>query len=88
MLIIIGTALRTGTGTDQNFIIGCGYLSKKRKLPVQTKTLLFVAGIFLAVIFLFPCYIIAICLCPIYQVMIFKHFLFFVLRGLRVAIVP
>ena len=81
MLRIIRTVLRTGTGTDQNFIIGCGYLSKKRKLPVQTKTLLFVAGIFLAVIFLFPCYIIVICLCPTYQVMIVKHFSVFCFVG-------
>ena len=72
MLIIIRTVLRTSTDTDQNFINGCGYLSKKRKLPAQTKTLLFVAGIFLVAIFLFPCYIIVICLCPTYQVMIVK----------------
>ena len=81
MLIIIRTVLRTGTGTDQNFIIGFEYLSKKRKLPVQTKTLLFVAGIFLAVIFFFPCYIIVICLCPTYQVMIVKNFSVFCFAG-------
>ena len=62
MLIIIRTVLRAGTGTDQNSITGWGYLSKKRKPPVQTKTLLFVAGIFLAVIFLLPCYIIVMSL--------------------------
>ena len=60
---------RTGTGTDQNFILGCRYFLKKRKLPVQTKTLLFVAGIFLVVIFLFPCDIVVICLYPTYRVM-------------------
>ena len=63
------TVSRTGTGTDQNFSIGCRYFLKKRKLPVQTKTLLFVAGIFLVVIFLFPCDIVVICLCPTYRVM-------------------
>ena len=57
------------TGTDQNFIIGCRYFLKKRKLPVRTKTLLFVAGIFVVVIFLFPCDIVVMCLCPTYQVM-------------------
>ena len=65
----IQTVSRTGTGTDQNFIIGCRYFLKKRKLPVRTKTLLFVAGIFVVVIFLFPCDIVVICLCPTYQVM-------------------
>ena len=65
----IRTVSRTGIGTDQNFIIGCRYFLKKRKLPVRTKTLLFVAGIFVIVIFLFPCDIVVICLCPTYQVM-------------------
>ena len=59
---------RTGTGTDQNFIIGCRYFLKKRKLPVRTKTLLFFADIFL-VIFLFSFVIVVICLCPTYRVM-------------------
>ena len=68
--IIKRTVSRTGTGTDQNFIIGCRYFLKKRKLPARTKTLLFVAGIFLVVIFLFPCDILVICLCPTYQVMV------------------
>ena len=63
------TVSRTGTDTDQNFIIGCRYFLKNRKLPVQTKALLFVAGIFLVVIFLFPCDIVVICLCPTYLVM-------------------
>ena len=44
------------------------FLLKKCKLPVQTKTLLLVAGIFL-VVFLFPCDIVVICLCSTYQVM-------------------
>ena len=35
---------------------------------VRTKTLLFIAGIFL-VIFLFPYDIVLICLCPTYQMM-------------------
>ena len=46
-----------GGGGGPNFL-------KKCKLPVRTKTLLFVAGIFLVVIFLFPCDIVVICLCP------------------------
>ena len=50
------TVSNTDTGTDQNFIIGCRYFLKKCKLPARTKTLLFVAGIFLVVIFLFPWY--------------------------------
>ena len=40
---------------DQNFVIGYQYFLKKRrliKLPVRTKILLFVAVIFLFVIFL------------------------------------
>ena len=49
------TVSRTSTGTHQNFIIGCRYFLKKSKLPVRTKTLLFVAVIFLVVIFLFSC---------------------------------
>ena len=49
----------------QSFIIGCWYFLKKCKLPVWTKTLLFVAGIFL-VIFLFPSDIVVICLCLSY----------------------
>ena len=69
-----GTVARTGTGTDQNFIIVCRYFLKKRKLPVGTKTLLFVAVIFLVVIFLFPCDIAVICLCPTYQVMMVYYF--------------
>ena len=43
------TVSRTGTDTDQNFIIGCRYFLKNRKLPVQTKALLFAAGIFLVI---------------------------------------
>ena len=39
------TVLRTGTSTDQNFMIGCRYFLEKHKLPVRTKTLLFVAGV-------------------------------------------
>ena len=70
----------TGTGMDQNFIIGCRYFLKKCKLPVQTKTLLFVASIFLVVIFLFPCDIVVICVfvLPI-EWWWFNIFLFFVL---------
>ena len=60
---------RTSTGTDQNFIISCRYFLKKHKLPVRIKTLLFFADIFLVVIFLFPCGIVVICLCPTYRVM-------------------
>ena len=60
---------RTGTGTDQNFIIGCRYFLKKRKLPVRNKTLLFVAGIFLVAIFLFTCDVVVICLYPTYLLM-------------------
>ena len=45
-------------------------LFKKHKLPAQTKTLLFVAGIFLVVIFLFPCEILVICLFPTYRVIV------------------
>ena len=56
------------SGTDQTFIIGCRYFMKKHQLPVRTKTLLFAGGIFL-VIFLFPCDIVVICLCPTYQEM-------------------
>ena len=41
------------------------FLLKKCKLPAQTKSLLLVAGIFL-VVFLFPCDIVVICLCPTY----------------------
>ena len=70
VLLKLRTVSRTGTGTEQNFIIGCRYFLKKRKLPVRTKTLLFVAGIFLVVIFLFPSDILVICLCPTYQVMV------------------
>ena len=81
--IISRTVSHTSTGTNQNFIIGCRYFLKKRKLPVRTKTLLFVAGIFLAVIFLFPCDNAVICLCPTYQMMIV---LFFILWGLRVVV--
>ena len=51
--IIKQTVSLTGTGTDQNFIIGCRYFLKKRKLPVRTKALLFVASIFLVIIFCF-----------------------------------
>ena len=43
----------TGTGTNQNFSIGCQYFLKKGRLRVGTKALLFVASIFL-IIFLFP----------------------------------
>ena len=57
-----------GTGTNQNFIIGCWYFLKKHKLPVRTKTL-FVGSIFLLVNFLFTCDIVVICLCPTYRVM-------------------
>ena len=66
---LLNTLNCTSTGTDQNFRIDCQYFLKKRKLPVRTKTLLFVAGIFLVVIFLFPCDIVVICLCPTYRVM-------------------
>ena len=66
--LLFQTVLCTGMGTDQNFIIGCWYFLKKSKLPVQTKTLLFVAGIFLVV--LFPCDILVICFCPTYRVMV------------------
>ena len=52
----------------KNFSIGCRYFLQKRKLPVQTKTLLFIASIFLVVIFLFLCDIVAICLCLTYRV--------------------
>ena len=58
-----------GTVTNQNFIIGCWYFLKKHKLLVRTKTLLFVASIFLLVNFLFPCDFVVICLCPTYRVM-------------------
>ena len=44
----------------------------KCRLPVQTNTLLYVAGIF-PVIFLFPCDIVAICLCPTYRVMMVQY---------------
>ena len=54
------TVLRAGTGKDQSIIIGCQYFLKKRKLPGQTKNLLIVASIFLAIIFLFPCDILVI----------------------------
>ena len=50
---IYRTVLRTGTGTNQNFSNGCRYFLKKGKLPVRTKTLLFIADIFLVVIFCF-----------------------------------
>ena len=63
------TVSRTSIGTDQNFSIGCQYFLKKRKLLVRTKSLLFAAGIFLVVIFLFLCGIVVICLCPTYRVM-------------------
>ena len=58
----IQTVSSTGTTTNQNFSIGCWYFLKKCKLPVRTKTLLFVAGIFLVVIFLLPCYIVVMSL--------------------------
>ena len=67
-MLFLRTVCRTGIGTDQNFIIGCCYFLKKRKLPVRTKVL-FVASIFV-VIFLFPCDILVICLCPTDQVMV------------------
>ena len=54
------------------------------KLPVQTKTLLPVAGIFLVVIFVFLCDIVVICFCPTYWVIKwFNIFLFLIFWGLR-----
>ena len=50
---VFQTVSHTSTSTNQNFITGCWYFLKKGKLLVQTKTLLFIAGIFL--IFLFLC---------------------------------
>ena len=47
---------------------------EKRKLTVRIKTLLFVAGIFLVVMFLFPCDIVIICLCPTYLVIMVQYF--------------
>ena len=69
--LILRTVPRTGTSIDQNFISGCRYFLKMCKLPVRTKTLLFVAGSFLFVIFLFPFDIVIICLCPTYQVIVY-----------------
>ena len=66
--IIKQTVSLTGTGTDQNFIIGCRYFLKKHKLPVRTKTY-YLLPVCLAVIFLFPCDILVTCLCPTYQAM-------------------
>ena len=63
------TVSLTGTATDQNFITSCRYFLKKHKLPVRNKTLFFFGDIFLVVIFLFPCDIVVICLCPTYRVM-------------------
>ena len=64
------TVLRTSTSTGQNFIIGCRYFLRKCKLPVETKILLFVAGIFLVLVFfLFPCEILTIYLST-YHVMV------------------
>ena len=74
--ILFRTVSRTGTSTDQNFITGCRYFLKKCELPVRSKTLLFIAGIFLVVIFLFPCDIVVICLCPTYRVMMIYFFCF------------
>ena len=79
------TVLSTGTSTDQNFIIGCCYFLKKPKLLGQTKTLLFVAGIFLA-IFLFPCDTVVMSL----SYLLSRDgliFLFFILWGLRFVVV-
>ena len=48
--------------TVENFLLtDCRYFLKKRKLPVRTKIVLFVAGIFLVVIFLFSCDILVEC---------------------------
>ena len=47
------TVSRTGTSTSQSFSNGCWYFLKKRKLPVRTKTLLFVIDIFLLLSFCF-----------------------------------
>ena len=65
---VLRTVSRTSIGTDQNFIIGCRYFLKKWKLPVRTKILLFVAGVFLVAIFLFLCEILVIYLST-YRVM-------------------
>ena len=68
------------------------YLEKRTvsRNELSRKTLLFVAGIFLVVIFLFPCDIVVICLCPTYRVMMVQYFsimFFIVLWGLRVVLV-
>ena len=73
-LVCFQTVLHTGTGTDQNFIIGCWCsLESADYRYIQTNTLLYVAGIF-PVIFLFPRDIVAICLCPpTYRVMMVQY---------------
>ena len=73
------------TGTNQNFIIGCWYFLKKRKLSVRTKTLLFLAGFFL-VVFVSLWHCSHVFFLPI-KWWWFNIFLFFVLWDLGVAVV-
>ena len=73
------------TGTNQNFIIGCWYFLKKRKLSVRTKTLLFLAGFFL-VVFVSLWHCSHVFFLPI-KWWWFNIFLFFVLWDLGVVVV-
>ena len=71
--------------TVENFLLtGCRYFLKKRKLPVRTKIVLFVAGIFLVVIFLFSCDILVECASAL-PIDLWLFLFFFVVWGPRVV---